>query len=280
MNDRPSAESAYILYRINEAIDRYQIDGIYIDCWGPSPCQAGPCAWKDETGKVHPTRPIRAYREMIRRVYTLFREKRPNALLMVHMSSEVVIPMLSFTDTILDGEQFSGMKDDYLTVLPPDKFRAEFLGRNWGPVEFFLPEFRDPYVQAGTANLAPYLLLHDVNPWPIWSDAAQWNKLYEALDAFGIAEAQFHPYWQDSGVRAEAGVLVSSYVGKSGAVLAVMNTGEATEAKIALDLQRLGLAKVASAMDVLRNEPVKAEGNVLRAALGEHQGRVIVVKQD
>ena len=270
----------YILYRINEAIDRYQIDGIYIDCWGPSPCQAGPCAWKDETGAVHPTRPIRAYREIIRRVYTLFREKRPDALLMVHMSSEVVIPMLSFTDTILDGEQFSGMKDDYLTVLPPDKFRAEFLGRNWGPVEFFLPEFRDPYVQNGTTNLAAYLLLHDVDPWPIWSDAAQWNKLYEALDAFGIAGAQFRPYWQDSGARAEAGVLVSSYVGKSGAVLAVMNTGEATEAKIALDLQRLGLAKVGSAVDVLRDEPVKAEGNTVTVPLGRHEGRVIVVKEE
>ena len=270
----------FILYRINEMIDRYQVDGIYIDCWGPSPCTAGPCGWRDADGKLQPTRPVRAYREIIRRVYALFREKRPKPLLMVHMSSEVVIPMLSFTDTILDGEQYTTnkLKDDYLDLMPPDKFRAEFLGRNYGPMEFFLPELREPNVAAGTLNLAAYLMLHDVNPWPIWSDAKTWNRLYDALDAFGLAEAQFRPYWQGSGATAAPQVLVSSYVGKSGAMLAVMNTGEGTEAKINLDLAGLGLKSVSAATDVLRDETAKAEGNVLTVPLARHQGRVMVLR--
>jgi len=269
----------FILYRINEMIDRYQVDGIYIDCWGPSPCQTSPCGWKDEKGALHPTRPIRAYREILKRVYSLFRERRPNPLLMVHMSSEVNIPMLSFTDTILDGEQYrtGKLKDDYLDLLPPDKFRAEFMGRNYGPVDFFLPELRDPNLPIGTPNLAGYLMLHDVNAWPIRSDAKVWNRLYDALDAFGIADARFLPYWQDSGARTDPQVLVSSYVGKSGAVLAVMNTGDAIEAKVTLDLKRLGLKSITGAADVLRDEKMKVEGKALTMPLVRRQGRVIVV---
>ena len=266
----------FILYRINEMIDRYGVDGIYIDCWGPYASQAPPCGWRDEGGGLHTIRPIRGYRALLKRVYTLFHDKRPNPLLMVHMSAMVNIPMLSFTDTILDGEQF-GPKGDYLVILPPDKFRAEFLGRNWGPVEFFLPEFRDPYTKSGTPDLAAYLLLHDVNAWPLWSDAAEWNRLYETLDVVGIAAARFQPYWKNSGVEADPRVLISSYVGKTGTVLAVMNTGEALDAVLTLNLAQLGLKRVGTAVDVLRGEPAKVEGNTLTVALARHQGRVLVL---
>jgi hypothetical protein len=270
----------FILYRTNEMIDRYGIDGIYIDCWCPYPCQAGPCAWKAEDGTVHPTRPIRAYREILRRTYALFREKMPNALLMVHMSSEVIIPMLSFTDTILDGEQFGGasLKDDYVDVLPPDAFRAEFMGRNYGLVDFFLPEFRGDYVTPGTPNLAAYLLLHDVGPWPIWSDGDAWRKLYDALDGLGITGARFLPYWEDSGARSAPEVLASSYTTDGAAVLAVMNTGEATDARIELDLTRLGLRGLGSAKDLLRDEPMAVDGSSITVPLARHEGRVISVR--
>jgi len=270
----------FILYRIDEAIRKYEIDGIYIDCWCPYDCKAGPCAWADAEGKVQHTRPIRAYREIIRRVYSLFRHARPDPLLMVHMSSEVDIPMLSFTDTILDGEQFGPGKlvADYLDVLPPDAFRAEFLGRNFGPVEFFLPEFRPPNEQPGTLNLAPYLLLHDVNPWPIWSDGATWTKLYEALDAFGITEARFEPYWRQPAAQSEPQVLVSAYAGKDGAILAVMNTGDAIDARVSADLKRLGLQQIASATDVLHDEALRTAGGAITVPLARHQGRVIWLK--
>lgn len=270
----------FILFRINEMIERYEIDGIYIDCWSPFACSVGACGVPDATGKVHPTWPIRSYREILRRVDALFHEKRPNPLIMVHMSSEVVIPMLSFTDTILDGEQFASDKlgDDYLDILPPDKFRAEFLGRNWGPVAFFLPEFRGAAAASGTPNLAAYLLLHDVQPWPIWSDTATWNRLYDQLDAHGFADATFLPYWSGSGVRAPSQVLVSTFAGTKEAILAVVNNGEATEATIELDLQRLGLSRIDSASDVLTNEALKVANATVVIPLARHQGRVLLVR--
>lgn len=269
----------FILYRINEMIDKYGVDGIYIDCWGPSPCSAEPCGWQDATGKLQPTRPIRAYREILRRVYALFRERRPNALLMIHMSSEVDIPMLSFADTILDGEQFvsSKLKDDYLELLPPEMFRAEFMGRNYGPVDFFLPEFRGDFANTGTPNLAAYLMLHDVNPWPIWSDAKAWNKLYEALDAVKIEQAKFVPYWQRPPLTGNQGVLASAYVQGDQVVLAVVNTGETPVGDLVLDPKPLGSASVGSAKDMLTDEQFQVGGNMVRAPLARHQGRVLLL---
>lgn len=266
-----------ILYRINQAITDYDFDGIYIDCWSPYPCTGDPCGWTDAAGKRQPTRPIRAYRQILERVYRLCRERQPNAKLMVHMSSQVDIPMLSFTDTILDGEQFrsSPLKADYLEVLPPDMFRAEFLGRNYGPVEFFLPEIPKEHQAEASPNLAAYLLLHDVAAWPIWCDASAFNRVYDALDTIGAADVKFGPYWQQSGATAAEGVLVSSLVGPSGTMLAVMNTGEATTAKVTLDLERLALKSLSKATDVLRDEAMGVAGTTLTVKLERHQGRVI-----
>ncbi len=271
----------YILYRINEAVERFGIDGIYIDCWGPSPCQAQGCGYTDAAGKMQPIHPIRAYREIIRRVYTLFHERRPDPLMMVHMSSEVDMPMLSFTDTILDGEQFrpQDIGSDYLNVLPPDKFRAEFLGRNMGPVEFFLPEFRGEDAVAGTPNLAAYLLLHGIQPWPIWSDGKAWNKLFEALDAFGIADAKFLPYWQSRSWAERPPDLVSVYLRDGKALLVDVNTMPVEgQAHLTLDLKRLEMKSLSLATDVFTGEALKLEGNVLTIPQEPHGGRIILLE--
>ena len=200
---------------------------------------------------------------------------------MVHMSSEVNIPMLSFTETILDGEQFSTdrLEDDYLDLLPPGKFRAEFLGRNWGPMSFFLPEFRGRHAQVGTPNLAAYLLLHDVGAWPMWSDGKTWNRLYDALDAQAISAAAFLPYWAENGVHAAPGILVSAYLASTATLLAVVNTGDAATATLSLDRQRLRLAATFAAVDVLSGEKFKLESGALTVPLSRHQGRVILLKQ-
>ena len=93
----------------------------------------------------------------------------------------------------------------------------------------------------------------------------------------GIPAARFQPYWKNSGVEADPRVLISSYVGKTGTVLAVMNTGEALDAVLTLNLAQLGLKRVGTAVDVLRGEPAKVEGNTLTVALARHQGRVLVL---
>ncbi len=267
----------YILYRINEMIDTYEVDGIYIDCWGPYPCTAGTCGWQDEKGKMHPTRPIRAYREILRRVYTLFYEKRPDPLLMVHMSSQVNIPMLSFNHTLLDGEQFRSvpLEDDYLHFMPPEMVRAEFMGHNYGLVDFFLPEFRGEYGKTGTATLAAYLMLHDITAWPIWSDIEQWNRLYEAADAFGLERAEFRPYW--AGEASAGPLLASTYTNDGAAMIAAVYAGESPRVSIEFDLEAMGLPAVRAARDAIRGDKFEIRGNRLQVPFERHQGRVIWV---
>jgi len=120
-------------------------------------------------------------------------------------------------------------------------------------------------------------MLHDVQPWPIWSDIGPWNRLYDAADAFGIAEAEFRPYWQDSGAQTDEQVLVSAYTRNGKAMLAIMNIGEAIEAKVRLDLAKLGLSKAGKAVDVLREETLPVEGATLNVPMARRQGRVVEV---
>jgi hypothetical protein len=164
-------------------------------------------------------------------------------------------------------------------VLSPEHFRAEFLGRNQGPVEFFLPEFRPEYTPEKTANLAAYLLLHGINAWPIWSNGAAWNKLYDVMDEIGIGECSFLPYWQGAAFGEGATDLLSAYVGKGQALLVDVNVADKPgEAQIRLDLARLKMKSVASATDVFTGEKLKLEGGVLTMPQGKHQGRVIWLK--
>jgi len=271
----------FIIFRIKEMIRKYAVDGIYIDCWTPYPSRHPACARRDEQGNLHPVHPIRAYRQILRRVYALFRDMRPRPLLQVHMSSHMIIPMLSFTDTTLDGEQFrsSPLKDDYLDLLPPDAFRAEFMGRNWGPVAFFLPEFQKPqWRKSGTTNLAVYLLLHDVNAWPIWSDLEQWNRFYGVLDAFGIADARYVPYWAAApSIGAPSGVLVSAFARHGRLLLAVMNTGPGQDAEIAVDAAAFGMRGLRAAEDPISGRSLLLSGNRIKIPLAAREGRLVEV---
>ena len=166
--------------------------------------------------------------------------------------------------------------DDYLKCLPPDMFRAEFLGRNMGPVEFFLPELRPEHTAERTANLAACTLLHGIHVWPIWSGGTTWNRLYEALDAFGFEQATFLPFWQGPSWAQRPPDLVSAYVGSKGALLADVNSNPVPgEARITLDIERLRLTGRTSAVDVLRDQPLPLAGNVLTIPQQGHQGRVI-----
>ena len=82
-------------------------------------------------------------------------------------------------------------------MLSLDAFRAEFMGRQWGLVPIFIPEF-----QAGiseqvepTRGLVTLLMLHDVLLWTVYCNMIVSNEAFDALDAFGYVDAEFIPYF-------------------------------------------------------------------------------------
>ena len=103
---------------------------------------------------------------------------------------------------------------------------------------------------------------------------AIWNKVYDAIDKFGITQAEFLPYWKrGTGIQAPEGVLVSAYRRDGRSLLAVMNTGEATTARL-----RPEPAHAGSAVDVYRDETIPLAGDVLPVRLKRREGRLIELR--
>lgn len=241
----------FIAYKIAKFVDEFQVDGIYIDCWNPYPCvvEEHGCGWRDAAGNLRGRVPMLGMREVVRRVREVFADRRPNFHLIIHMSADVVMPMLAFADSMLDGEQYQGErapKDDYLSIVPLDKWRAENTGGHWGVFPFFLPEFtgKARIEPLATERLAGIMLAHGASPWPIWCKTDVIFDAWKTLDKFGVVDAEFVPYWRPNGVTVDnKEVLVSLYRKPGKTMLVVLNSGK-DDASVALkvDTKQLGLS--------------------------------------
>ncbi|HJN16603.1 MAG TPA: DUF6067 family protein, partial [Armatimonadota bacterium] len=110
-------------------MDEYDIDGAYLDGtanpWGCSNTLHG-CGYEAPDGSLRPTYSIAGAREMMRRIYTLVRSRKPDGLVNVHQSTCMTIPTLAWATSYWDGEQFGGIAPgaSALEVLPLDTFRT------------------------------------------------------------------------------------------------------------------------------------------------------------
>ena len=242
----------FIAWKLAKFVEEFEVDGIYVDCWNPNSClvEDHGCGWRDAQGNLFGRFSILGSREIVRRVREILTDRRPDAHIIIHMSTSVCIPMLSFADSMLDGEQYQATtldpRDDYLGIVPLDKWRVENTGRQWGVVPFFLPEFTGGN-RAGTTpteRLMGLMLLHDCSPWPIWCNSQVIFDAWEAVDKFGIVDAEFMPYWKPNGVVADKPEAVVSVYRKPGtALLVVFNTAQTESVfSLKLDAARLGLA--------------------------------------
>ncbi|MEI6502378.1 MAG: glycoside hydrolase domain-containing protein, partial [Armatimonadota bacterium] len=162
-----------IAWKLAKFVEEYQVDGIYVDCWNPNACliEEHGCGWRDAQGNLQGRFSILGAREIVRRVQELLQDRVKNPHIIIHMSTTVCIPMLSFGDSMLDGEQYQAggkdPKDDYQAIVPLDKWRAENSGLQWGVVPFFLPEFggENRSKDYPTHRLMGLMLAHDCGPW-------------------------------------------------------------------------------------------------------------------
>ncbi len=250
INPRSQTFQDFIVWKNVQFLKQFNLDGYYHDNTHPYEMSriAKDCGWQDEKGQWRTSFPILAYRDLYRRLYAAVREVRPDAWLMAHMSGKVTIPILAYEDAYLDGEHFRGVvKDNYLDHVSLDAFRAEYMGRQWGLMPYFLPEF-DQANQASevpTRGLMALLMLHDVQVWGIWCHAKPVKDMYEALDAFGYVDSEFIGYFdaKPPARTALADVLVSAWRKPDGQVLAVVGnlSRQPRQGTITFDAQRLGV---------------------------------------
>jgi hypothetical protein len=241
----------FIVWKNKQFIERYGLDGVYHDNTHPysSSNLAAGCGYMRD-GQAQPTYPILAYRNLYRRLYSVIKSQPRETFTMAHMSGKVTIPILAYDDSYLDGENFRGaVKDSYLDLMSLDTFRAEYMGRQWGIMPFFLPEFPASYARQvePTRGLMALLMLHDT---AIWLDSASVcnlqvaNEALAALDEFGYVDADFLPYFdpQPPATTTMTDVLVSGYRRADGKVLLIVGNlaKEDRQGAVTLNAKKLG----------------------------------------
>jgi len=278
----------FIIWKNKQFIDRYHLNGYYHDLTYPRG-YAVPSAntgWFD--GKTwQKTYPVLAYRELYRRLYAITKAADPNAFDIGHMSSRVFIPVLAYEDGYLDGETLRASmigKDNYMDVLPLDKWRAEYTGRQWGPIPIFLPEFDAVHSKEvePTRGLAALLLLHDVTVWPVWCNVSVIKTMRDAKDAFGMDNAEFIPYFDSSppAVADMKDVYISVYKKPDGRTLIVVGntSNDPRNGTVTLNTKRIGIdaAKVLSWPD---QKPVSLNDNTIPITIPGRDYQLFVMEK-
>jgi hypothetical protein len=194
-------------------------------------------------GSIEPIRNILGTRKMFQRIYTLMKAKYPDGKIFYHMSGEIMLPVDSFSDALIDGENYTGLLDrkdnrGYEKVLSVDQFRAEYSAQNnFGPASVFLPEFdRSKAIMPGEwkdlgYQHADYLLglifLHNSNIWWTYMPYDHLAQVYNDMDSTGWnSDWKFIPYWNQKYFSLPQGVYISLYQSPDSrkVLLVMMNT--------------------------------------------------------
>ncbi len=278
----------FIVWKNNQFIINSGIDGSYHDLtepWGSTTLEGG-CGYIRD-GKRRPTYPILGFRELYRRMYAVMKALPGESFTVAHMSGNVAIPILAYEDSRLDGEQFiNRVTDSYLDILSLDAFRAEFMGRQWGVIPFFLPEFKiaqsGSYEPEPTRGLMSLLMIHDVSPWAIWCNMDVVNEAWAALDEFGYVHAEFIPYFdpRPPATTNMNDVYVSAYRRSDRrSLLIVANLAkEDRTVEVRINGQRLG-PQLSGAMSWPDKQPLALTGNRVHVDIPKSGYRMIVVRR-
>ena len=289
----------FMAWKHRELAREYGHDGLYVDFAGVYGGFFAPehGAGYVRDGKEYPAMfPICAVREMWKRVYTMFKERNPDSVIVGHDSSAVHAPVLSFCDVWLNGEHnWRGpLRDNYLEALPLDALRAAFRAQAHGGIPWWLPQwhgallddkdvasrFGADYVTVSmrgkprqvTVEKSHHLLgiglLLDIGFWPICGMNGEATfQVYAVQDDFGIADAEFFGYWDNAdliGGQTDA-VKASAYRKPEGGALVVIynTTRKPVDAKLRVAWDKLKGAGPLKVADVYTGQTIPTKGDAL-----------------
>ena len=231
----------FFLWSTAKAIEEYGIDGLYYDygtVMRTANLDAG-CGYLRH-GKLRPTWPVFADRELRRLVYQLFMEKKGHAWFVLHNYSQMMAPIASFMTLHLDGESYQrrlgkvGAKitDDYTRLITIPRLRAMF-GTQFGTVPYFLPELAlsaadhgKDWLKRATRTMIALMLPHGLPIWGFYCEIPELNRYVSAQDRFGFEDSDFVPYYRLGGELRltpdpDEGKVLVSYWRKPGDLLVV-----------------------------------------------------------
>ena len=216
----------FLLWAIDKTMDETGTDGVYLDCSNPRFCKSA------EHGCAPGRHTLLATRDLYKRIYALVRSKRgAKGFVYAHNSENHFITSYSFTDAVVNGEQYN-RKD--LRTLTFAKVRAEFCPEQYGVPTFLLPtltkfQAKKREKMPGPEFLA-FPLLHDVICLPQYLNADSRKlllRIHRAMHDFGVADAEFLPYWDNADLLSCSpdGVRVSGYLRRDGKALLLIAQG-------------------------------------------------------
>jgi len=290
----------FVLFGLSQAVDQMNARGFYFDVSKPISCnnRYHGCGRLCEGKPAQSTLNILGTRQLLRRIYTMVKQKRQDGLIFFHMSGQVVMPIYSFCDAMVDGENFTARLDrkenrGYERVLPLDAFAAEYSAQNsLGPASIFLPEFeragsirRDEWEALGSQP-ADYILglvlLHDSQLWWAYLYQQQLMKFYAALDTVDWGDRyDFIPYWAQQIAKLPDGVVASFYRDTKAkrALAVVMDLGEeVVEIDTNVDLGALGVRPGAGVRDLVHGEAAQLSNGRLSLAVPRKTFRLLLVE--
>ncbi len=270
----------FIAWNYQQFLEEYDWDGYYLDNSIPGRCKNTHHP-KEHHNRVH----IFACRELMKRFYAITKQADPNNVMVCHMSTRMCIPVLSFCDANVDGEQYHWALDtfdgNYMEMTTLERVRAEFLGRNWGLIPLFLPELAGPTRRTPdrTRELLALLLPHETRFWLGACHRATLDAALDALDDFGMADATFLPYWSNAEVVNPEGeqVIASAWRHPANGVLVIVSnlSGEERSLTVTLDLGALGLPATPIATQLLDEGDAEMAGQSLTVTVPARDFRLI-----
>ena len=283
----------YVVWNLDQWIKSCGIDGWYLDNVRPVHCdniEAGR-GYRLPDGRVQPEFNIFTMREFFLRLRAVWHENGRQSHIVNHMTNNMILPWNAPVDVGYDGEHhviYPEMGKDFMDFWTLERLRTA-VPETWGVNINFMQEYQGNWEpQARGRAMRAYsgaVLLHDALPTGNSAADPSQRRILEARDRFGIArdDVAFIPYWKkDSGLScATKDVLLAGWSRPGGLMLAVVNWGERTDARVRIDRDRLGLPAGCPARDAeapAAELAIGPDGEVV-VPVGRHDFRLIVVQK-
>ena len=195
LNVSPSAKgfADYLTAGAAWAMDELGFDGIYTDGSGNVERSQNPyqrAGYVDAEGNPRPTTPIFGVREARKRLYRVVKARKPDGMVVNHVSYNLLLPTMSFSDIYYTGEH-----EDYTNL---SHVRLRFSSKPWGLQASLLGASSHVYsslhVMVGLIHGTPLMGHGAVSRNDEGRKLMNIRKAY--LD-FGIRDAQWVPYFRD-----------------------------------------------------------------------------------
>lgn len=218
--------------------DEFGFDGLYLDSiFTTTPCintEHG-CGYMGFDGKIHPTYPIFAVRDLFKTLY-LELQKRGKTL-NNHSYGNFPTCVLPYVTSLWEGESLQAlfMKGE-LKDLPEDYYRALYTGKSIG-VPVYMLCYSNPPVWTYTQAVSNALLFGAL-PKPVDTGAPleETSVLWKVLKDFKAKKAKFVPYFKGNITTSDQTIKVSYYDNKKSNLLIVANTKNSPSGKVSVYL--------------------------------------------